>query len=102
MVQLALHWAESTHLPEQLCIVSDGMMEDAESPMAYPTVHLVVLSRSLRVRQLVLLVVPFDQVLQNRATFKNSDGLPIGELISQGRDSTIGINFEIPWLLIPT
>lgn len=59
----------------------------------HPAGHLIVLPASGRKRNLVVRVVPVDQILQYGTALEDTNRLAIAERIDNGRDSTIGIDF---------
>jgi len=48
----------------------------------------------------VVLVVPRHEILHDAATFEQSDGLAVRELVRQRWDSAIGVDVEEPLLLL--
>ena len=52
------------------------------------------------IRHLVLSIISVHQILQHRTRLKYSDLFPIGELVRHGGDSSIGVNFQEPLLLL--
>ena len=61
-----------------------------------PAVHLVILTRTSRVGDLVVLVVLFHQVGENAAGLEDADLLAISEGVGDGGDPAIGVDFEEP------
>jgi hypothetical protein len=48
----------------------------------------------------VILVISIDQVLQDGATFEDSDFFAVFVNVGDGRDTPVGIDLEIPILLL--
>ena len=67
---------------------------------AYPAGHLPMLARPGGVRDLVVLVIAVDDVLENSTALKDADRLAVGELVGQGGNAAIGVDFEEPRLLL--
>ncbi len=65
-----------------------------------PVVHLIPPTTTLGVRDLVLGIVAFNQILHDTARLKQIDGLAIGELVCQGWNAAIGVDGEKPILLL--
>lgn len=65
-----------------------------------PVVRLIVLARSLRVRDLVLGVVALNKVLHDAARFEQVDGFAIGKLVGQSRNAAIGVDGKEPVFLL--
>ena len=65
-----------------------------------PIITLIILPTAPRETDLVLFIILLSQVHQYTPTFKQANRLPIVEGISEGRDTAIGIDFEIPWFLL--
>lgn len=65
-----------------------------------PVVHLIPLPRALGIANLVLGIIPLDQVLHDASRLEEVDRLSVGEFISQGRNASIGVNLEEPRLLL--
>ena len=70
-----------------------------EVKLSHPVVGFVVFSRAMRIRDLVVLVVPVDQVLHDGAALKEADAASIVEVVRQGGNPPIGIDFGKPGLL---
>jgi hypothetical protein len=81
VVGLALHRTKTTHLPHE------------------PAGHLPMLSRALRERELVILVIAINEVLQHSTTLKDTNLLAV-ECISESRDATVGVDLEEPLFLL--
>lgn len=45
-------------------------------------------------------VVSIDKILQDGAGLEDADGLPALQLVSQGGDPPVRINFEKPWFFL--
>lgn len=71
-----------------------------ETGGTHPADHLPVLPRPIWVRDLVILVIPGDEVLQDGATLKDADGLPVLGGVGDGRDAAVGVDLEEPGLLL--
>lgn len=82
VVRLSLHGAETTHLPHK------------------PAQGLPMLLRADGVRDLVVLVEPGDNVQQDGTGFENLDLLAVLELVGQSRDTAVGVDLEVPRLLV--
>lgn len=54
----------------------------------------------MRIRNLVVLVVAVNEILQNSTALKDADLLAVGELVSEGGDATVGVDLEEPGLLL--
>lgn len=65
-----------------------------------PRVHFIVFAGPAGVRQFVGRVVAVDEVLQDGAGFEEVDGGAVGEGVCDGRDPPIGVDGEVPWLLL--
>lgn len=65
-----------------------------------PVVHLIVLSRALRVRDLVLGIILVDEVLLDAATLEQADLFPVGEGVGEGGDTAVGVDLEEPRLFL--
>lgn len=78
VVRLALHGAHARVLEEQ------------------PVDHLVVLARAGRVRDLVVLVVLVDQVLQDASRLEDADLLAVCERVRNRGDASVGVDFKEP------
>ena len=63
-------------------------------------VHLKPLASSLRIADLVLSIVAFDEVLHDRPRLEEIDGFPIGESVSERWNAPIGIDGCEPWFLL--
>lgn len=61
-----------------------------------PVVHLVILPRSLRVRDLVILVVLLSQILKDASGLEETNLLAIGERVRDSGNTSIGIDFQEP------
>jgi hypothetical protein len=65
-----------------------------------PVVHLIPLSRSLGIANLVLRIIPLDKVLHDAAALKQTDGIAIGEFVCQRGDAAIGVDLQEPRLFL--
>jgi hypothetical protein len=54
----------------------------------------------MRVRDLVVLVIAINKVLEDGTALEDADGLAVGELVSNGRNAAIGVDLEEPGLLL--
>lgn len=68
--------------------------------MTYPVIHLIELSRSTWIRDLVVFVILIHQILLNTSRFKQANSLPIRESIRQSWNPSIRIDLQEPWLLL--
>lgn len=59
-----------------------------------------MLARITRVRDLVVLVVAVDEVLEDGTRLKDANGLAVGPCVSDGGNAAVGVNFQEPWLLL--
>lgn len=82
VVSLPLHGTQTAHLPEQ------------------PALGLVVLLAALRVRDLLILVVAFDQVLHDGSRLEQGDGRAVLELVGQSGNAAVGVDFKEPGLFL--
>ena len=58
-----------------------------------------MLSRSMRERKLMILIIAINKVLQHSTTLKNTDLLAV-ESIGESRDATVGVDLEEPLFLL--
>ena len=65
-----------------------------------PVVHFEELAATGWEADLVVRIIPVDEVLHYRAALEQSDELTILELVGQGWNSTIWIDLEKPRLLL--
>lgn len=82
VVGLTLHWAQSRILEEN------------------PIVHFVLFSGALRIRDFVVLIVLFSEILEDAARFEKAYLLAIGERICNSWNTSIRVNFEEPRLFL--
>lgn len=68
--------------------------------LTYPAGDFPVLTRPMRIRNLVVFVVAVRQVLQDGTALKDADLLAVLKLVRQGGDATIGVNLQEPRLLL--
>lgn len=65
-----------------------------------PVVHFVVLARPRRIGNLVLGVIPRDEVLHDGTGFKQADALAVGKGVGQGGNAAIGVDGKKPGLFL--
>jgi hypothetical protein len=65
-----------------------------------PTVHLIPLPCSFRIANLVVFVVPGDEVLHDRSRLEEINLLSIRESVCKSWDASIGIDLKKPILLL--
>ena len=105
VVGLALHGTKTAHLPVELqnsllAYMSLEYVTQIFKIITYPGHHLPVLRRVARVRNLVVLDVAVDKVLENGTALKDANGLAIRPLVGDGGDAAVGVNLEEPRLLL--
>lgn len=66
----------------------------------YPTLYLPVFTGVLEIRDLVVFVIAFNNVLKDGPAFKDTDLLSVVPCIRQGRDPAIGVDFQKPRLFL--
>jgi len=65
-----------------------------------PIVRLIPFACALRIADFVVFVVPGDEILHNRPRLEKVDLLSIGELVCQGWDTAVRVDFEEPVFLL--
>ena len=65
-----------------------------------PVIHLKPLPRAFWVADLVLGVVPLDEVLHDTSALKEIDRLSVRKSIRQCGDPPVGVDFQEPWLFL--
>lgn len=71
-----------------------------ELEITHPVVHFIVLPRPKWIGDLVLGVISISQVLHDRTTLEDSNGLAIGESVCDGRDTAVGVDLQEPGLFL--
>ena len=103
MVCLALHRAKAAHLPEELSMlpISNGLLQMGRAHLpTYPASRLPVLFGPMRIRDLVVHIVPIHQILQDGTAFPDLEPLTDLVGVDEGWDSTVGVDVEVPLLLL--
>jgi hypothetical protein len=104
VVGLTLHGAETGHLPHELVLglvsqLEEGSVQDRVAE-AYPADCVPVFFGSVRIRDLVILVVRGYYILEDSTTFEDLDLAPARVLISEGGNATVGVDLEKPGFLL--
>lgn len=66
----------------------------------YPACHLPVLFAAMGIRNLVVLVVPVHEILQDGATFPDLELMATLVRVDDGRNASVGVDVEIPLLFV--
>lgn len=75
-------------------------IERWENSKIYPACHLPVLFAAMRIRDLVVLVVPVHEILQDGATFPDFEVVATLVVVDDGRNAAIGVNVKVPLLFL--
>jgi hypothetical protein len=65
-----------------------------------PVVHLIPLPRSFRIADLVVFVVPGNQILHDRSRLEEVDRLSVRECVCESWDAPVGVDLQEPILLL--
>lgn len=101
---LGLAWGRGRSLAKRADIVPvrTGLNQRQQGPNSpiYPACHLPVLFSLTRIRNLVVLIVPVHEILQDGTALPDFELLAVLVRVNDGRDATIGVDVEVPLLFL--
>ncbi len=75
-------------------------MRTAQPHQTYPAVGLIELLGPVRIRDLVVDIVPVDQVLHDGTGLEELDAGPVRHDIGQGRYASVGVDLHEPFTFV--